>query len=120
MNRGFDIARHARVVSRLERQHTVADCLPYEDMLDVSPDFDRFARSHYTYLKGLEWRDACPAYALGLMTFGTYEMPEDAEDLQALWHELCASDLDWFRAQIIVLDVWAWLNAHPSNRIPLS
>ncbi|MFT3807229.1 hypothetical protein [Arenimonas sp.] len=116
MNRGFDRVRHEQVVSRLVRMHSVADCLPYEDMLDVSSEFDRFARNHFSHLKGLDWHDACPAYALGLMTFGTYEMPEDADDLQALWKELCASELDWFRAQIIMLDVWAWLNAHPNDR----
>lgn len=120
MNRNFDQPRHARVTQRLMQVHTVADCLPYEDMMDVSPEFDRFARSHFGYLKGLQWRDACPAYALGLMTFGTYELPYDADDLRSLWQELCASELDWFRAQIIVLDVWAWLNAHPAERAPLS
>lgn len=107
----LDHERHARIVGHLRATGSVSHCLPYEDMMEVTPEFDQFARQHASAIDGISWHDLCPAYALALMTHHTYELPEDDEALEVLWEELAPSDLDWHQAKSVVADTWRWLDA---------
>lgn len=105
----FDHDRHARLVERLAQPASVGQCLAYADMMDIPPQFDVFARRHFAEhhaAAGTAWRDACPAYALALMVYRSYRLPEDAAQIETLWEELAPSRLAWREAKAIVADVW--------------
>ncbi len=110
----FDRRRHRMIVEQLHQPASVSHCLVYEDMLDVTPEFDKFARKHFSTTQGFSWHDLCPAYALGLMTHDTFQLPFDNEELETLWHELAKSNIDWTQARRVVKDVWKFLD-EPGN-----
>lgn len=119
MKRKFDRDRHSELVACLEQRDSVSGCLLYPGMLEVTPEFDRFAHAHFSTIDEIPWRDLCPAYALGLMTFDNYDLPEDDADLEMLWDELSTSDLSWQLARNVVLDVWIWLGERDATqRLP--
>ncbi len=109
----LDHDRHSRIVERLIQPPSVGQCLAYEDMIDVPPQFDVFAREHYSKhyaTTGIPWRDVCPAYALALMAYGSYRMPENNAEIETLWEELAPSRLGWRDAKAIVAEVWDGLD----------
>ena len=80
-------------------------------MTAIPTGFDHWAQRHFSSVRGIQWRDACPAYALGLLTAAGYDSEEAAEELKALWEELFSSNLDWTTARMIIHDVWRWFRA---------
>ncbi|PZQ20879.1 MAG: hypothetical protein DI562_21265 [Stenotrophomonas acidaminiphila] len=64
------------LVQRLSAQEGVAHCLPYPGMTPIPDGFDAFARQDAARAE-MEWGDACPAYALGLITYGSCVLPQD-------------------------------------------
>ena len=111
MSRTLDRDAHAALTAALRQRPGVAGCLPYEGMTPVPPAFERWVRHHFASLRGIAWRDACPAYALGYLTHHGYDLAEDEDALHALWDELFASDLDWESTRRIVEEAWHWLRA---------
>lgn len=105
---GFDRDRHARIAERLASPSSVGQCLVYDSMLDVPPAFDRFADAHFRAHVDprIAWPEICPAYALALLAYGSYRLPDDAAELRTLWDELASSRLDWREAEAVVADVW--------------
>jgi hypothetical protein len=92
----------------------VADCLPYEDMLEVPEDFDDwtatdFERSSHSRPE-LQWDDLCPVYALALATHRAYWPAIDdlaAIELEAQWDELRGvSSLAWSDAFPVLINAW--------------
>lgn len=114
----YDRHRHSLIVEQLHKPDSVAHCLIYQDMLDVSPEFDKFARKHFGAIHGISWPDLCPAYALGLMTHTAYQLPTNDEELETLWQELANSDIEWSQAQQVVKDVWKFLDDSENDSLP--
>lgn len=113
MRSGFDRDRHSRIVARLAEPPSVGECLVYDDMTDVPPQFDAFAKKHFLdhyAASGIPWREACPVYALALMAHGSYRMPDDEGEIETLWQELAPSPHAWDEARAIVADVWCELD----------
>lgn len=116
----FDRDRHSQIVERLALPSSVGECLAYEDMIDVPPLFDRFAREHFSKhhsADDVEWRDMCPVYALALMIFGTYRFPADDAEIQALWEELAPTRLPWNQAKPVFADFIGWIKQTSLRRI---
>ena len=100
----FDRRKHMRIVQHLFNPPTVSHCLIYENIIEVTPKFDTFARNHFISIEGISWSDLC-----------AYRLPSDNEHLETLWSELAKSDLSWAQASQVVIDVWAWLDSNPDG-----
>ncbi|MFY2763505.1 hypothetical protein [Arenimonas sp. MALMAid1274] len=107
----------------------VRQCLPWDGMSRIPEAYERFAGQHFLALnerEDLDWKDACPAYALGYLTHTAYGPVADREataELEAQWDELRGvSRLDWPEAYAIVREAWAYLAFHgirpPPDRTP--
>ncbi len=111
----IDSHAFASLVQRLSAQESVAHCLPYPGMTPIPDGFDAFARQDAASAE-MEWGDACPAYALGLITYGSYALPRDEEYLEVLWDELGGDSTQvWAQARPLVLATWAWLSNPPAQ-----
>jgi hypothetical protein len=99
----------------LLREGTVADCFYYPGMSEVPKGFDEFARGD-AVLAGLAWEDLCPAYALALISNGSYRLPADDEEMETLWDELGGqSTLLWPDVRGVVMRSWEWLGLQSSQ-----
>ncbi|WP_312366886.1 hypothetical protein [Stenotrophomonas sp.] len=107
----FDSDHFHRLVALLNRSGGVGECLPYPDMTPVPAGFDEFA--HRDSQSELDWSDVCPAYALALVTAGSYALPQHESDMEVLWDELGGNSTRlWSDVREIVKRAWAWLDAH--------
>lgn len=94
------------------REHSVGRCLPYHGMAEVPQGYSRFAeqdaRAHEC-----SWEDMCPAYALALLTYRGYRLPEDAQSMEILWDELGGHSTKlWPEVSKSVQRSWIWLSNH--------
>lgn len=110
----FDFDRFRNLLELLGPLDGVAKCMPYPGMTDVPNGFDRFAHEDATQEQS-EWSDVCPAYALALVSAGSYALPRDNEEMQVLWDELGGNSTKlWPDVRAAVVRSWAWLDArHP-------
>lgn len=116
----FDTHAFARLLQRLTVAQGVGQCLPYPDMTPIPPGFDAFAH-HDAASAGLAWDDVCPAYALALITRGSYGLPRDEQDMEVLWDELGGNSTQlWDDVRPVVSRAWTWLGQNvtpePSER----
>jgi hypothetical protein len=80
--------------------------------LDVPPAYDQFCRSHFASVRRLhpemEWRDACPAYAVALSLHASLcDALDEAREkrLAQHWPRIRgASRLEWRQAATLVAD----------------
>lgn len=108
----FDSERFRELLERLRPAGGVARCLHYPGMTSVPVGFDRFA-SDDARRQDFAWSDVCPAYALALVSQGSYALPQDDEEMEVLWDELGGdSTLLWPDVTGVVERSWAWLDAH--------
>lgn len=108
----FDSERFRELLERLRPTGGVARCLHYPGMTTIPAGFDRFA-SEDARQQGLAWDDVCPAYALALVSRGSYALPQDDGEMEVLWDELGgASTRLWPDVRGVVARSWAWLDAH--------
>lgn len=104
-----DPQRFSSLVDALHA-HSIERCLAYPGMAEVPEGYSRFAEQDATR-HGLAWADACPAYALALLTFGSYRLPDDDGSLEILWDELGgASTRLWPDVSSTVQRGWRWLD----------
>ena len=116
MGRFVDQDRFKQLLAVLRPTGGVAQCLHYPGMVEVPTGYDRFAGDNARKM-GLEWEDACPAYALALVSHGGYALPEDDADMEVLWDELGGgSTKRWPDVRTAVIRSWSWLDVHgPGN-----
>jgi hypothetical protein len=108
----FDSERFRELLERLRPAGGVVRCLHYPGMTPIPEGFDRFA-SHDTHERELAWSDVCPAYALALVSRGSYGLPQDDTEMEVLWDELGGdSTRVWTEVRDVVVRAWAWLDAH--------
>lgn len=89
--------------------HAVERCLPYPGMTAIPAGYSHFAQRD-ALRRGLEWDEACPAYALAAITVGAYALPQDDEAMETLWDELGgASRSVWPEMRPLVREGWYWL-----------
>jgi len=94
------------------RDHSVEHCLAYSGMAEVPDGYSRFAEDD-ARLHLCRWDDVCPAYALALLTFGGYRLPQDDESLEVLWDELGGESTKlWPDVSKTLRRGWAWLAEH--------
>ena len=97
------------------RDHSVERCLPYPGMADIPEGYSRFAEQD-ARARDFSWQDVCPAYALALLTYGGYRLPEDEESLETLWDELGGESVKlWPEVSQTLLRGWRWLAEHRSE-----
>ncbi len=100
--------RFSNLIAALH-EHAVERCLPYPGMADVPDGYSRFAQQD-AMRHEQSWEDSCPAYALALLTFGSYRLPEDNASMEVLWDELGgASTRLWPEVSSIIERGWKWL-----------
>lgn len=108
----IDSERFHRLVEFLNRSGGVGKCLPYPDMTPIPAGFNDFASKDSVAVEA-EWSDVCPAYALALVSVGSYGLPQDDTDMEVLWDELGGNSTKlWPEVREIVKRSWAWLDAH--------
>lgn len=112
MGRFADHDRFKELLALLRPTGGVSKCLYYPGMTPVPPGFDRYAgadaRKH-----DYGWHDVCPAYALALVSKGSYELPRDKGEMEVLWDELGGdSTLLWPQVEPLVRRAWDWLDVH--------
>lgn len=109
----IDTRDFSTLIAQLGRRDGVAECLPYPGMTPIPYGFDTFARQDAAR-SGFEWDDVCPAYALALISKGSYTLPADEDDMQVLWDELGGNSTQlWEHVRPVVMSGWAWLDRHP-------
>jgi hypothetical protein len=110
----FDAERFHKLLELLMPPGSVAKCMQYPGMTDVPPGFDQFAHNDAAQQQS-EWSDVCPAYALALVSAGSYALPRDDEEMEVLWDELGGGSTKlWPDVREAVTRSWAWLDAHPA------
>lgn len=108
----LDPLRFQRLVDFLNQSGGVGKCLPYPDMTPIPIGFNDFAKKDFKGVEA-EWSDVCPAYALGLVSVGSYDLPQDDSEMEILWDELGGNSTKlWPDVREIVMRSWAWLDAH--------
>lgn len=108
----IDSKRFDALLDLIRPTGSVANCLHYRDMTPVPEGFDRFAGED-ARRNDADWSDVCPAYALALVSIGSYTLPQDDAEMEVLWDELGgASSKRWPEVRGAVTRSWAWLDAH--------
>ena len=108
----FDSERFHRLVEFLHRSGGVGKCLPYPDMTPIPAGFNDFASGDCKSVDA-EWADVCPAYALALISVGTYGLPQNDAEMEVLWDDLSGNSTKlWPEVRDIVMRLWGWLDAH--------
>ena len=106
--------RFSNLVAALH-EHAIERCLPYPGMADVPDGYSRFAEQD-AMRHSQRWEDSCPAYALALLTFGSYRLPEDDASMEILWDELGGGSTKlWPDVSSMVVRGWEWLGDAPKN-----
>ena len=115
MGRFVDHDRFQQLLAVLKPTGGVAKCLYYPGMAQVPTGYDRFSGDD-ARKAGLEWEDACPAYALALVSHGGYTLPEDDVEMEVLWDELGGRSTKlWPEVRAVVMRSWAWLEVHAAG-----
>ena len=110
-----NLERFSALVEALNT-HSVEHCLPYPGMADVPSSYSRFAEQDAMQHDN-RWDDSCPAYALALLTFGGYHLPQDNEGMEILWDELGGGSTKlWPDVASIVERGWEWLSRFSRER----
>lgn len=88
-------------------------------MTPIPNGYDRFAADD-AHAMELDWKDVCPAYALALVSRGSYALPQDDAEMEVLWDELGGDSTQlWGEVKDVVVRAWAWLEAHhPDTATP--
>ena len=108
----LDSERFRDLLERLRPAGGVARCLHYPGMTAVPVGFARFASDDARH-RDQTWSDVCPAYALALVSRGSYVLPQDDEEMEVLWDELGGESTRlWPDVRGVVARSWAWLDAH--------
>lgn len=114
----FTHERFGELLAWLRLTPSVAECLHYPGMADVPAGFDRFA-ARDAKEHGYEWEDVCAAYALALVSKGSYVLPEDREEMEVLWDELGGGSRKlWPEVEGVVWRSWGWLDVHGQAATP--
>ncbi|WP_213603027.1 hypothetical protein [Pseudoxanthomonas japonensis] len=109
---GFELDRFNQLVELLNQPGDVGECLPYSGMASVPVGFNEFVRRDWLATDAT-WSDVCPAYALALVSVGSYGLPQDDPDMEVLWDELGGSSTKlWPEVRDLIKRSWAWLDAH--------
>ena len=107
----FDSERFHRLVEFLHRSGGVGKCLPYPDMTPIPAGFNDFASRDAKSVES-NWADVCPAYALALISVGTYGLPQNDAEMEVLWDDLSGNSTKlWPEVRDIVIRSWGWLDA---------
>ena len=97
-------------------EHSVERCLPYPGMADVPEGYSRFAEQD-AMRHDSHWDDSCAAYALALLPFGGYRLPQDHDAMEILWDELGGGSTKlWPDVASIVERGWEWLSRFSRGR----
>lgn len=114
----FTHERFSELLAWLRLTPSVGECLPYPGMAEVPAGFNRFAAADARE-RGYEWEDVCPAFALALVSKGSYLLPADREEMEVLWDELGGGSRKlWPEVEGVVLRAWDWLDIHGEASIP--
>jgi hypothetical protein len=115
MGRFSDHERFQQLLSVLKLTGGVSKCLYYPGMAQVPAGYDRFAGDDSRKM-GFDWTDACPAYALALVSHGGYTLPNDDQEMEVLWDELGGGSTKlWSEVRDVVIRSWDWLEVHSSK-----
>lgn len=107
-----------QALTKAVRDHSVEHCLPYPGMADIPVGYSRFAEQD-ARVCGSSWQDVCPVYALALLTYGGYRLPEDDVSLETLWDELGGESVKlWPEVSHTLVRGWRWLEEHRSDAMP--
>ena len=108
----IDVERFRALRDLLKPTGGVAECLHYPGMTPIPEGFDRFAGQD-AKRAAADWNDVCPAYALALVSVGSYALPQDDAEMEVLWDELGGeSGKPWPEVRDVIARSWAWLDAH--------
>ena len=80
-------------------------------MTPIPAGFNDFASRDAKSVES-NWADVCPAYALALISVGTYGLPQNDAEMEVLWDDLSGnSTKSWPEVRDIVMRLRGWLDA---------